>query len=86
MFQLPARYLAEKYSLLTLVITPLIGLMNDQVQNLEERGYTGAKTINSDISPIVRDEILASVANGDCDILYLSPESLLSRSDVEQLI
>lgn len=86
MFQLPAIYLAEKYSLLTLVITPLIGLMNDQVQNLEERGYTGAKTINSDISPIVRDEILASVANGDCDILYLSPESLLSRSDVEQLI
>lgn len=86
MFQLPAIYLAEKYSLLTLVITPLIGLMNDQVQNLEERGYTGAKTINSDISPIVRDEILASVANRDCDILYLSPESLLSRSDVEQLI
>lgn len=86
MFQLPAIYLAEKYNLLTLVITPLIGLMNDQVQNLEERGYTGAKTINSDISPIVRDEILTSVANGDCDILYLSPESLLSRSDVEQLI
>lgn len=60
--------------------------MKDQVQNLEERGYTRARTINSDISPIVRDEILDSVASGKCDILYLSPESLLSRSDVEQLI
>lgn len=86
MFQLPAIYLAEKYGLLTLVITPLIGLMKDQVQNLEELKYTKARTINSDISPIVRDEILASVASGECDILYLSPESLLSRSDVEQLI
>lgn len=86
MFQLPAIYLAEKYKLLTLVITPLIGLMKDQVQNLEERGYFGAKTINSDISPIVKEETLAAVANGECDILYLSPESLLSRNDVEQLI
>lgn len=86
MFQLPAIYLAEKYRLLTLVITPLIGLMKDQVQNLRERGYTGAETINSDISPLVKEEILASVANGTCDMLYLSPESLLSRGDVEQLI
>ena len=30
-----AIYLAEKYGLLTIVISPLIGLMNDQVKNLE---------------------------------------------------
>ena len=35
MFQIPAIYLAEKYNLLTIVISPLIGLMNDQVRNLE---------------------------------------------------
>lgn len=35
MFQVPAIYLAEKYNLLTIVISPLIGLMNDQVKNLE---------------------------------------------------
>ena len=34
MFQIPAIYLAEKYNLLTIVISPLIGLMNDQVKNL----------------------------------------------------
>lgn len=86
MFQLPAMYLAEKYNLLTIVITPLIGLMNDQVQALNEKGYYEARTINSDISPIVKEEILESVAKGECNMLYLSPESLLSRSDVTQLI
>lgn len=85
-FQLPAMYLAEKYGLVTLVITPLIGLMNDQVQMLKNRGYTGARTIHSDISPILKQEILHEVAEGKCHILYLSPESLLSRSDVQMLI
>ncbi len=86
MFQLPAIYIAEKYKLVTLVITPLIGLMNDQVQALARKGYHAARTINSDISPIIKQEILNDVATEKCHILYLSPESLLSRSDIEQLI
>ena len=86
MFQLPAMYIAEKYNLVTLVITPLIGLMNDQVQALSKNGYSAARTINSDISPIIKQEILSEIATGKCHILYLSPESLLSRSDIEQLI
>lgn len=86
MFQIPAMYLAEKYELLTIVISPLIGLMNDQVQNLEMKNYHHAKTINSDISPIVKEDIISKVSQGRYHILYISPETLLSRSDVEQLI
>ena len=86
MFQLPAIYLAEKYNLVTLIISPLIGLMNDQVRSLEKIGYPYAKTINGDISPVVKQEILEDVKNGKCHILYLSPESLLARSDIESLI
>lgn len=86
MFQIPAIYLAEKYNLLTIVISPLIGLMNDQVKNLEVKNYKYAKTINSDISPIIKQDIIEKVANGSFHILYISPETLLSRSDVEQLI
>lgn len=86
MFQIPAIYLAEKYNLLTIVISPLIGLMNDQVKNLEVKNYKYAKTINSDISPIIKQEIMEKVANSQYHILYISPETLLSRSDVEQLI
>lgn len=86
MFQIPAIYLAEKYDLLTIVISPLIGLMNDQVKNLEVKNYTYAKTINSDISPIIKQDIMEKVADSQYHILYISPETLLSRSDVEQLI
>lgn len=86
MFQVPAIYLAEKYNLLTIVISPLIGLMNDQVKNLELRNYRHAKTINSDISPIIKQDIIDKVADSQYHILYISPETLLSRSDVEQLI
>ena len=86
MFQVPAIYLAEKYDLLTIVISPLIGLMNDQVKNLEIKSCDYAKTINSDISPIIKQEIMEKVANGKHHILYISPETLLSRGDVEQLI
>ena len=86
LFQIPAMYLAEKYNLLTIVISPLIGLMNDQVKNLEIKNYKHAKTINSDISPIIKQEILEHVANSDYHILYLSPETLLSRSAVKELI
>ena len=87
MFQVPAIYLAKKpEKLLTLVISPLIGLMNDQVQGVEKRHYYGAKTINSDISPVLKQDIMEKVKDGIYDILYLSPETLLARSDVEQLI
>lgn len=86
MFQIPAIYIAQKYEHVTLVISPLIGLMNDQVKNLEIRNYEFVRTINSDISQIIRQEIINEVADKKCHILYLSPESLLSRSDVEQLI
>lgn len=86
MFQIPAIYLAEKYNYVTIVISPLIGLMNDQVRNLEIKNYKYVKTINSDISPIKKEEIKEQVANGEVHILYISPETLLSRSDVENLI
>lgn len=86
MFQVPAIYLAENYNLLTIVISPLIGLMNDQVKNLELKNYSAAKTINSDISPVIKQDIIERVGVGQYHILYISPETLLSRSDVEQLI
>ncbi|MEI3122782.1 MAG: DEAD/DEAH box helicase [Oscillospiraceae bacterium] len=41
LFQIPAIYLAEKYNLVTIVVSPLIALMNDQVDQLQrERGIS----------------------------------------------
>ena len=85
-FQIPAIYLAEKYELFTIVISPLIGLMKDQVRNLDLRNYRYSRTINSDISPIQKQEIINDIVDNKCHILYLSPESLLSKSDLDQII
>lgn len=88
MFQIPAIYLSEveEDPLITIVISPLIGLMNDQVKGLELKNYSYARTINSDISPIEKEKIKNDILDRKCHILYISPETLLSRSDIDQLI
>lgn len=89
MFQIPAVYLAEKYKEnkpLTIVISPLIGLMNDQVYNLQNKDITFSATINSEISPVEKMNIITKIQNGEISILYVSPETLLSRSDIKMLI
>lgn len=85
MFQIPAIYLAEKYDLVTLVITPLIGLMNDQVHNIQSMTPLAA-TINSDYTPIEKEDTLEAIKKGEKSILYLSPEALLSNTDITSLI
>lgn len=86
MFQVPAIYLAEEYDLLTIVISPLIGLMKDQVYNLQEKNVTFSATINSEISPVEKANIAQRIADKEISILYISPETLLSRADITALI
>ncbi len=89
MFQLPALYIREKFkeiNPLTIVISPLIALMNDQVDSLKKNSIDIGRTINSNTLPFEREKILEEVENGECSILYLSPETLQSRSDIKTLI
>ncbi|MCF8011249.1 MAG: DEAD/DEAH box helicase [Clostridiales bacterium] len=86
MFQIPAIYLAEKYNLMTIVISPLIGLMTDQVQGLVNRNVDMSATINSQITPVQKMDIMEQIKNGEISILYISPETLLSRADIRELI
>lgn len=89
MFQIPAIYLTEKYKEnkpLTIVISPLIGLMNDQVYSLQKKDVKFSATINSEISPVEKMNITTKIQNGEISILYVSPETLLSRSDIKMLI
>lgn len=89
MFQLPSIYLSRKYidvKPLTIVISPLIALMNDQVNSLKNNGIDIARTINSNTLPFEKEKILEEVENGKCSILYLSPETLQARYDIKALI
>ena len=85
MFQIPAVYAAQKYGSLMIAISPLVELMNDQVDNLVKRGYYKVARLNSDINPFDKAEILKKINYGKIDILYLSPEILLSYS-IETII
>lgn len=78
LFQLSAIYLAENYGLLTIVVSPLVALMNDQVEGLT--GYNAAATLNSNKTAADKEAILRGVREGSINILYLSPELLLSYS------
>ncbi len=85
LFQIPAIYLAERYGLVTVVVSPLKALMYDQVTALENRGVRIAAYINSDITLMQRTQSIARIKNGEVSILYLSPELLLSH-DLRQFI
>ena len=60
---------------LALVITPLIALMKDQVQNLQQRGIR-AIAIHAGMNRREVDLALNNAAYGDYKFLYLSPERL----------
>ena len=79
LFQLSAIYLAEKYKCLTIVISPLVALMNDQVDNLVGN-YKGIATLNGNIPPTQKEDIIQKIKDGQVNILYLAPELLLSYS------
>lgn len=79
LFQLPSIYLAEKEEpLLTIVISPLVALMADQVRELEDIGVYNVTFINSDITYEERQRRLAGIRNKEYSIVYMSPELLLS--------
>ena len=72
-YQLPAMLLPG----LTLVISPLVSLMKDQVDDLRNRGIQ-ADWINSTLTPKQLREKLSDLANGQCKLLYVAPERLKS--------
>jgi len=62
---------------LTLVISPLIALMKDQVQNLQKKGIP-ALAIYAGMSYRDIDRLLDNCVYGEIKFLYLSPERLVS--------
>jgi ATP-dependent DNA helicase RecQ len=80
-FQLPALMAGENEKGLTVVISPLQSLMKDQTDNLEKQHHiTEAVTINSSLDPLEREKAFERVEDGSASILYISPESLRSKS------
>ncbi|MCB9196142.1 MAG: DNA helicase RecQ [Flavobacteriales bacterium] len=70
-FQLPALV----FDKLTIVVSPLIALMKDQVDGLKANGIE-AEYINSTLNDSSHREILEKIANKKLKLLYIAPESL----------
>src|SRR3954469_2056279 len=64
---------------LTIVVSPLISLMEDQVQQLRDEGLTAA-FLTSSMSPAQQREVLASLRNGFTGLLYVAPERFFAAS------
>lgn len=74
-YQIPALY----FKGLTLVVSPLISLMQDQVDQLRSNGIN-ADFINSSQSSEEQQQVQTRALNGELKLLYVSPEKILSTS------
>lgn len=74
-FQVPAMM----FSGITIVISPLISLMNDQVRALSQCGISAAY-LNTSLDERVITRVIDEAAEGKYKIIYVAPERLLTRS------
>jgi len=79
-YQLPAILLDG----VTIVVSPLIALMKDQVDALQARGVS-ATLINSTVPGAEQRERIRKMRNGEYDLVYIAPERFRSRSFVQAL-
>ncbi len=69
----------------TLVISPLIALMKDQVDNLPDEVRRQATLINSSLQRAEADRRLQALARGEFRLLYAAPERLRQRQFIAAL-
>ncbi|KJS13509.1 MAG: ATP-dependent DNA helicase RecQ [Peptococcaceae bacterium BRH_c8a] len=74
-YQLPALLLPG----LTLVISPLVALMKDQVDNLHENDFSQATLLNSQLKSDEYRQRMRGIRNGEYKIVYVAPERLRNR-------
>jgi len=79
-FQLPACMMNG----LTIVISPLISLMKDQVEALKTNGIE-AEFLNSSLSAEAEMQINQKLSQNKIKLLYISPERLFSSKLIDQL-
>ncbi len=67
-----------------IVISPLIALMRDQVRALDQLGVRSA-FLNSSLSRLDQDEVIAAAQHGELDLLYIAPERVLQDDTLAAL-
>lgn len=87
LFQGPALYNASYSNHLSLVVTPLKALMQDQVRELAEKGfYTNVDYLNGDRTYQETRSIYRKINSGELALLYITPERFRSRAFLNALM
>jgi ATP-dependent DNA helicase RecQ len=79
-YQIPARIKDGK----TIVVSPLISLMKDQLEKLEALGIRAVQ-VNSALSREEEEAALAAIAGDACEIVFCTPERLANPEFIEIL-
>ena len=79
-YQIPAHILKGT----TVIVSPLISLMKDQLGRLEELGLKACQ-VNSSLHADEERASLAAIAGGDCEFVFCTPERLASPEFIEVL-
>ncbi|XP_062542516.1 ATP-dependent DNA helicase Q4 [Armigeres subalbatus] len=75
-YQLPAYLYRKHRKCVTLVISPLVSLMEDQVHGVPD--FLNAQCLHTNQTPKVRARTMEAIANGELDVLLISPEAVVS--------
>lgn len=85
-FQAPSIYRSMFTHRLTLVVSPLRALMQDQVEDLHAKGFiTNVDYLSGDRLPVETQSIYRRIKSGDIALLYITPERLRVRSFIDVL-
>ncbi len=79
-YQIPAKMLEG----MTIVVSPLISLMKDQLEKLEELGIRSVQ-VNSTLNAAEETAALEAIATESCEIVFCTPERLVSAEFIELL-
>ncbi len=86
LYQIPAIYLAEQEQLVTIVIVPLIALMESAIKDLKEKyNVQNCAYINSSLTYSQREQTINQLQSGEISLLFLSPELFISFGNLSFL-
>ncbi len=72
-FQYTGKYLYDNNFGVTIIFSPLIALMRNQIQTLKDKGIN-ADSINCEQSPEQNKAVMQKALNGEISLLYIAPE------------
>lgn len=69
----------------TIIISPLIALMKDQVEGIQEFGFSNATYLNTSLSGEQYSRRIRDIVDGKTRLIYLAPEALRNRNIIRVL-